>query len=238
MIERLTHLHIYKIIPHGTDLLNDIKILLPGYVPDIIFDVGANIGQTTKQYLTGFPGSQIYCFEPVSTTFSELERNVISFVNVHCFKKALGSSKGWSNIYVAAESLFSSLNPIVNYSTTNTQIENVEIDTIDDFCSRQKIKKIGFLKIDTEGYDFEVLKGAQEMLSQQKIDFVQVEAGMNPNNKKFVAFEKFEIYLENRGFFLFGIYEQVPEIILGMPQLRRTNPVFISEQTIDRFKRT
>jgi len=238
LIERLTHLHIYKVLPHGTDVLYDIKMLLPRYIPEVIFDVGADIGQSTRQYVNWFPQSQIYCFEPISQTFVELKRNVKSFSNVHCLKLALGSSKSRGYMYGGACSSMYSLNPRADdISRANLNVESVEIDTLDEFCHRQKIIKLSFLKVDTEGHDLEVLRGAEEMLSRQTIDIVQVEAGMNPKNQKFVAFEEFKVYLENKGYFLFGIYEQVNEHFTGKVLLRRTNPVFISECIINIYKR-
>lgn len=219
------------------DVLYDIKMLLPKYMPEVIFDVGANVGQSTRQYVNWFPQSQIYCFEPISSTFIELKRNVKSFSNVHCFKLALGSSKGQKDMYGGNCSLMYSINPRVNgMSHANSKIESVEIDTLDEFCHRQEIIKISFLKIDTEGYDFEVLRGAKEILSRQMLDILQVEAAMNPKNQKFVTFEKFKIHLEKRGYFLFGIYEQVLEHFINKVYLRRTNPVFISERMINIYK--
>ena len=237
LIERLTHLHIYKVLPHGMDILYDIKMLLPRYMPEVIFDVGANVGQSTRQYISWFPQSQIYCFEPISSTFVELKKNIKRFSNVHCFKLALGNLKGRKDMYGGTSSLFYSINPRANgMSRANLNVERVEIDTLDEFCHRQEIIKISFLKIDTEGYDFEVLRGTKEILSRQMVDIVQVEAGMNPKNQKFVTFEKFKIHLEKKGYFLFGIYEQVLEHSINKVYLRRTNPVFISERMINMYK--
>ena len=51
----------------------------------------------------------------------------------------------------------------------------MHVDTIDDFCSANKIPKIDILKIDTEGFDLNVLKGAQQMLSRGQIAFIYTE---------------------------------------------------------------
>ena len=45
-------------------------------VPTVIFDVGANVGDVTKEYSAMFPNSKIYCFEPVPNTFKELKNRV------------------------------------------------------------------------------------------------------------------------------------------------------------------
>ena len=56
--------------------------------------------------------------------------------------------------------------------------ETVDIVTLDEFCQTKRIDQINYLKIDTEGGDLEVLKGAANMLTEQRIDFVEVEAGI------------------------------------------------------------
>jgi hypothetical protein len=86
------------------------------------------------------------------------------------------------------------------------------------------------MKIDTEGYDLHVLRGARGMLADQKIDLVQVEAGISPENVRHVRLEAMKSYLEERDYFLFGFYDQVPEWPTGRPHLRRANAVFISRR--------
>ena len=51
----------------------------------------------------------------------------------------------------------------------------MHVDTIDDFCSANRIPKIDILKIDTEGFDLNVLKGAKQMLSRGQIAFIYTE---------------------------------------------------------------
>jgi FkbM family methyltransferase len=233
LIEKSTKLHLYRILPRGVNVLFDIKILLPNSVPNIIFDVGANVGQLSKQYVEWFPRSQIYCFEPVSSTFAELQKNMMKFDNTHLFKLAFSSEKGRADICCEpSRSTLYTLN-LDNISHVNASIENVDLETIDEFCHRENIPKIGLLKIDTEGHDLEILKGAEKLLSTQMIDIVQVEAGMSPKNHKFVPFEDFKLYLENKGYYLFGVYDQVHEHYTGESNLRRANPVFISSHVIE-----
>lgn len=233
LVEKITKLHIYRLLPHGVDLLNDINTLLPKYSPKIIFDVGANIGQSSKQYIEWFPRAQVFCFEPVSSIFAELQKNMGDFDNIKSYHLAFSSVKGRADIH--CDDTCSTIHPLypdeICYVTEN--VENIELDTIDEFCFRENIHKIGLLKIDTEGHDLKVLRGAENMFNAQMIDIVQVEAGMNPKNTKFVPFEEFKNYLESRGYYLFGIYEQVNEHYTGEPHLRRINPVYISKSVID-----
>jgi hypothetical protein len=75
------------------------------------------------------------------------------------------------------------------------------------------------------------------MLNEQRIDLVEVEAGMNAGNKRHVPFEALKGYLESKSYLLFGIYHQVREWPTNEPHLRRTNPVFISRRMIETNRR-
>jgi len=110
-------------------------------------------------------------------------------------------------------------------------VELAEMRTLVSFCQEQGIGEIDFLKIDTEGYDLEVLKGAEQMLDSHQISFIQVEAGMNPSNKKHVSLEKFKEYLEPKEYLLFGIYEQASE--KSNVFLRRCNALFVSQKALE-----
>jgi FkbM family methyltransferase len=239
LFEKLTGTHIYEVLPRGVDLCQDIKKHLPKFHSDIVFDVGANIGQSAKKYLDWFPRSQIYCFEPVRDTFIKLQENLNSNEHVLCFQLAFGASKRTGEIVLQGTSdIFYLFNLSKNVPVNTEAIkEKVDIETLDEFCSGRKIDHINFLKIDTEGGDLDVLRGSETMLSRQTIDMVEVEAGMNCKNERHVPFETLKQYLEAKKYFLFGIYEQVNERFAKEPHLRRANSVFISEQMIKANKR-
>ncbi len=80
-------------------------------------------------------------------------------------------------------------------------------------------------QVDTEGSDLEVLMGFHNMIGAQRIDLIQVEAAMNPFNKRHVDFASFCGYLEVCNYCLFGIYNQIRET-RGRPMLRKSSPVF------------
>jgi FkbM family methyltransferase len=237
LVERLTSTHIYRDreLPRGTDFIRDIGDFLPMYRVDIVFDVGAYDGDTSKIYLARFPSSHIYCFEPVGDTFHHLQENFKGNARVDCYKLALGSSKSKGKMVLqgSPDSFFllgqSKESPMNNSVAT----ESVDIVTLDEFCHNKRIDHINYLKIDTEGGDLDVLKGAVKMLTEQRIDLVEVEAGMNPSNTRHAPFEALKEFLESHRYFLFGIYQQVNEWATREPHLRRTDPIFISHRMIE-----
>lgn len=220
-------LTLYKKIPFGIDPLDDIKFYFPENKINIFFDVGANIGQTVASIREHFQNESIYSFEPFKNTFEILKKNT-STQNVKCFNVGLGAKSGVMSVNTNEGVDKSDLNSILNQPENHSLSEQITITTLNEFCISNDISTIGFLKIDTEGYDLEVLKGGSDMLLNQKIDFIEVELGMNPENKFHIGFEEVKAYLQNHDYRIFGIYSQVLEWPTKSPILRRTDVVFIS----------
>jgi FkbM family methyltransferase len=231
IFEKITGRKIYKILPFGVDPIADITNRFPKYEFKTIFDVGANLGQSAIPFSQAFPNAIIYCFEPVLATYNTLNENLKGYNNVKIFQWAFGSKKEELSIVSNEQS---DLNTLKSASTNgNAGAKNVEIikvDVLADFCTANNIQYINYLKIDTEGFDLEVLKGASGMLNRAAIDFIEVEVGMNKTNSLHVPFEDMKEYLEQHGYFLFGVYEQVQEWKTQQPILRRSNLLFISEK--------
>ncbi|HXZ87759.1 MAG TPA: FkbM family methyltransferase [Candidatus Binataceae bacterium] len=235
LVEKVTGVRLFRKLPRGIDVLDDIRNYLPGFEMKIIFDVGANTGQSAQSYLNKFPQASLYCFEPVQSTFEKLQESLPAGANVSTFQIALGANTGTGEMVLEGDPDMHFLRGTCREVTVDaaTRLETVNIDTLDNFCATHNVGHIDYLKIDTEGADLDVLIGAQRMLAERRIDLVEVEAGMNPGNQRHVPFEKLKSFLESRNYYLFGIYEQVEEWRTNKPHLRRTNLVFISESAID-----
>lgn len=235
LAERLTKSHIFRCLPRGVSLFNDIKAALPKYRIDIIFDVGANVGQSAKEYVSQHPSAKIYCFEPITDTFKKLQQNTQSNPQVQCFHLALGSASGTAKMLshgsATTNHLIDAAEALSNDCGAST--ESVNLSTLDDFCKAHDVSHISYLKIDTEGSDLEVLKGAENILTGQCVDILEVEAGMTSHNQFHVPFPHIHKHLERLDYHLFGIYEQINEWLCKEPQLRRSNLVFISQRMID-----
>lgn len=233
-VETLTRTHIYRALPRGVELRADLARALPRFQPQVIFDVGANIGQSAQEFVRIFPAARVYCFEPVQATFDTLEKNLSGIEGVRLFHLGLGAGAGPATMVLEGPCERHHLRaPVAGDEPATARTESVRLQTVDLFCRENAINRIGFLKIDTEGADLEVLRGAEAMLAGQKIDMVQVEAGMNPDNTLHVPFGLLHAHLTERSYLLFGLYEQVPAWPTRQPHLRRTNPVYISAQVIE-----
>lgn len=226
IVRRVLGVFVYRTPPRGTDLQSDIRVALKHFDPVVVFDVGANVGQSTAQYLAQFAKAQIHAFEPVAATANELKKRFGGHPRVVIAQTALGDCNGDAFMEIAEQS-------VASHISANGVGEKVGIVTLDDYCSAAKVDRIGFLKIDTEGNDLAVLQGAENCLRNQEVDMIQVEAGMSPDNERHVRFEDIKEFLENRGYRLFALYEQVREFPKKQQNLRRVNPVFISQRLMD-----
>jgi len=197
-------------LPRGTDnyvysCKSDNSLPLNHSV-EIIFDVGANIGQTANQFAHSFPQAKIFSFEPVKATFETLRKNTIKAGNIICFNLALGSKAERAKINLHANSQLNSL--IVNSQTdASSSNEEINIKTIDQFCQENNIDKIDILKTDTEGFDLNVIKGAENLLKANKVLFVFSEVGFKPSDKRHTNFFLLKSYLESFDFKFLGFYD-------------------------------
>ena len=194
---------IFSLNRHGLNLFTDLK--RSGVEFNLVFDVGANKGQSTAEFLRAFPRATVYCFEPVSENFSVLQ-SVCGTKRVVTECIALSNFIGATEINLHQNSGHHSL----VHQGTSGQSEPVEANTIDAYCDQRKIDRINFLKIDTEGADLMVLQGAVEKLKSNKIDFLLVETCFR-KDRAHVDFRSFMDFLEGYGYVFYGLYEQMRE---------------------------
>jgi FkbM family methyltransferase len=217
-MERLSGFHIMRRLPHGVDLFIDLRRCCSGLHITTVFDVGANVGQSAAAFAHRCPEAIVFAFEPLADNLTALVRNTAHQPRIRCHHMALGDVDRATSVAGAG----------VSARIADDGGDPTSMQTLDGFCAENGVAHIGFLKIDTEGYDHRVLKGASRMLAAQQIDVVQVEAGMNPGNADHVPLEDMKCDLEACGYRLFGLYDQVQEWPAASPVLRRVNAVFIS----------
>ena len=156
----------------------------------IILDVGAHKGESINLFLKNFKVKKIYSFESSPINFDLLKQNLISikkkFNNTEIVIEnlTLGSENKEALLKQIDESSSSTLNNInlqSNYFKKKRSLlynnkkkifyENLKINitTLDEYLDKNKIKYIDFLKIDTEGYEYEVLKGLKKNIKNVKL---------------------------------------------------------------------
>jgi FkbM family methyltransferase len=159
-----------------------IQFVLKNYLPHkenyIFFDVGANIGNYSIELANNFEKASIFAFEPTIETTNALNNNTKYLTNIKIINKAVGDKNEKKIIYKSKDNAHNTLyKEVLEKLLIKDSIEEevIEIITIDDFCKMNSIKTIDFLKIDTEGNEFFVLKGAKNMLENNRIKVIQFE---------------------------------------------------------------
>ena len=192
-------------VPIGTDYRKNIRNLYGEKELELVFDIGANIGQFCIHFNEIFDKTKVFSFEPVSYTFDTLQKNTDLIKNINCYNLAMGEKAGSSKIYLRERSDINSLLPS-NHENENSEM--VEVETVDSFCVKNSINKIDLLKIDTEGYEMNVLKGAKKMIQNKAIKYIFIEVSFDKNNKHNTQFDLINNFLEKVNYKIFGIYNQ------------------------------
>lgn len=158
----------------------------------IVFDVGAHTGEWFNIFKKNYTeNSTTYSFEPSSKSFEELSK--IKCSGFFPYKFALGDKSGM--LYLTGDESGSSGSQIISSNTSGTT-ESVKVKTLDEFCTENRVKEIDLLKIDIEGYELNLLRGAKKMLAEKKIKLIQFEFGA-PSEQKYSLKEFFEILNED-----------------------------------------
>ena len=190
----------------GHEPFVDMASFLPNDSP-LVFDVGANVGQSIRNFRGSFRNAEIHSFEPSPSTFNELKSNVAQYSNVHLWNCALGSSAGQMRLLENTMPEWTSFHRPSEFAWGSVAKETpVPVTTIDDFCKEHDIRRIDVLKSDTQGYELEVFRGAEQMFSRNAVRLIYCELIFSDMYENMPSFGQVYDYLISRGFFLVSFY--------------------------------
>jgi FkbM family methyltransferase len=181
----------------------------------VVFDVGANIGIYSLLYAR-FPDARVYSFEPVTTTYAFLARNVMAngLGNVEVFNHGFYDADG--ELYIGpwqgkAKSGTFTVDSRRHDPAEQDRGEMADFHTLDGFVRDCGLDRIDFLKIDTEGAELAVLRGGAEIIRRFR-PVMEIEV-----NKRIAADEAVTIFdfLGEHGYdiFLWNGHELLPSDI-------------------------
>jgi FkbM family methyltransferase len=191
----------------GKDVLRDMSKFLQTDSP-VVFDVGANVGQSVRKFRRVFPQCVVHSFEPSPSTFQVLKNGLMGFENLHLWNCALGANPGKLPFFENTFSDMSSFLPLgASGWGTIAKETRVDVQTVDEFCKTENVARIDVLKLDTQGFDLEVLRGAANMLAQSKIGLVYLEIIFPGMYEELPSFSDIYQFLISKGFRLVSFYD-------------------------------
>lgn len=145
----------------------------------VVFDVGANVGDYAIMAQAQFDGrAVIHCFEPSAATFEQLQRRGLGKARLNHF----GLSDAVGEVVLFSSEERSGLSSLYDRKLDHIDlrldsVETVFLSTLDDYCREQGLPRVDVLKLDVEGHELAVLRGATKLLEAGGIDFIQFEFG-------------------------------------------------------------
>ncbi len=191
-------------------VMDEIKKGRRGQRPiEVIFDVGAAIGEKTFAFLKEFPGATIYCFEPQQDRLNQLKSRLKKNQKVKLLNFGLWNKEDNLEFHIISHRDASSLLPMPKYLKMQSQeevgMETIKVKPLDAVIKKIGINRIDFIKIDVEGAELEVLRGGMETF-KNKIDnvFIEIDAWRHPiHSEHFIEIFKF---MHEAGFTFLGAY--------------------------------
>lgn len=173
---------------------------------EIVIDIGAHVGIfTIKAARKVGEEGRVLAIEPEPHNLALLRRNTKSLPNVTIIPLACGDYRGRTKLYISRFSGEHSL----KFNAKLGEIE-VEIDTLENITANSGINEVNFIKIDAEGAELEVLKGAGRLLEKSgiKLAIASYHYPEQANEiEEFLALKGFKVVKEKEGRF---IYAQKP----------------------------
>jgi FkbM family methyltransferase len=192
----------------GGDPFLDMRRLI-GAKNVTVFDVGSNEGQSIDLFRMHFKNVAIHAFEPGKQAFSILESRHASTAGIIKLNNFGLGSRDESRQFVETvpSSMSSFLEPGREAWGSVASRQALDIHTLDAYSAANRVNFIDILKIDTQGFDLEVLKGADRMMREHRIRLIFVELIFSDMYEGMPRFDEILRFILDRNFVLVSMYE-------------------------------
>jgi FkbM family methyltransferase len=207
--KELRHYNDYVQVASYPHILKTLDLLATANLPELVIaDIGGADGKTAEMFARAFPQYPVLVFEPLSSNQPKLETVSSSFPNVKIIQKALGAFEEEKEIFITNRITSSSLlrplqsdkidsnlmkdaaaasgSEIVVVSTLNKELSDIRCDIV--------------LKIDVQGFELNVLKGASEVLD--RVMLIVVEVSNHEVYEHSPAYHDIDAFMRYSGFIL------------------------------------
>ena len=190
-------------VPFGRCWPYDVARFLGSRHARVILDVGANEGQTALYLRRFFSPATIHCFEPVPATFALLEQRTRGRSGIVSHATAVTDRTGDLTMRIDPFSERSAVARSENVGDTC----RVPAVTLDEFFTTAGLTHVDILKIDVEGHEPAVLRGASRVLRNGCIRSVFVEVGFDPEDAAHTSLTEVQAAVAPHGFVFSGLYD-------------------------------
>lgn len=186
-----------------------------------VLDVGAHTGETAERLHELFPQATVLSFEPLRDSFETMQRKLGDRPYQRCFNLALGAEPGEQEIHRSAFAQSSSLLKMSELHkqaypfSAGSSRELIRTDTLDAVAARIPLEAEIFLKIDTQGFEKNVLLGGEQTLRRVRI--IVVELSFSELYEGQPRFPEMYAFLTERGFEYRGSWDQFQNPKDGAP---------------------
>jgi FkbM family methyltransferase len=196
-----------------------------------IYDIGANVGTWTLLAKAVIPESTIEAFEPLTEHCTAFDKNLSAIGGVRLHRVALGPKDGVADLRVTNFSDASSLLPLVaagqaEFGVQEVEQVRVEMRRLDDYRREHKLLFPDLIKLDVQGYELQVLAGAEDCLRHAKA--LIVEASFIEYYEGQCLFHDIVGYLVKFGLFLAVLGDHTP----AGRMLRQTDVLFLRSRLV------
>jgi FkbM family methyltransferase len=197
-----------------------------------VIDVGANTGQFAELIREILPSAMIYSFEPLESCFKELTVKGASLMPMQSFNIALGDKAATvmmnRNEFTPSSSLLKMGQKHLQAFPFTERVTNerITIRTLDDFSSQLTLKSPVLAKLDVQGYELKVLKGARKTLP--RIDILILETSFVELYKGQPLFDEIYQHLRSNHFRYIGSFGQIPHPIDGT--ILQSDSIFVNSR--------
>lgn len=206
--------------------------LLPADSVQTVVDVGANVGDMTARFVGAFPQARVVAVEPNPEVCGSLQARFAGEPRVTCVNAALADAPGEADLHVNRHHGTSSLFPRVRrarryFSAADAPLRQVRVPvlTLDALAERDGLARIDLLKLDTQGAELLIFRGARRLLAAQAIDVIYSEFFIVPHYEGATLLHEQCTYLAGFGYTLYDLFKG-PHGRNG--QLRFGDAIFVS----------
>jgi FkbM family methyltransferase len=241
----------YKIIKSSSIEKSDLdamtKLVIKKSEP-VIFDVGANVGQSIKRYKKIFENPILHSFEPSIDAVNILKEKYKNEKDLFVINSAVGEKDENLEFNINASTTHSSFKKLIPNTTWikkrsktanvdsneyTTKKVSTKIITLDDYVEKNNINNIDILKIDTQGYEDKVLLGAKNLITNNKIKLIQLELIFSEIYENPLQIYDIEKILMPNNYKLFGISNSGSLI---SDYIFQVDLLYVSQDTYKDFK--